>query len=79
MGSDAVFTGFGENARELERFIEAGMTPARALKSGTAVGAELLATQDSIGAVAPAYYADIVAVDDHPLSDIRAETRGWYG
>lgn len=75
MGSDAVFTGFGENARELERFVEAGMTPAEALRSATTVGASLLGMSDRIGAVAPGYYADFVAVDGDPLADIRAVTR----
>jgi imidazolonepropionase-like amidohydrolase len=75
MGSDAVFTGFGENARELERLIEAGLTPAEALRSATSVGASLMGMSDSIGAVAPRYYADIVAVDGDPLADIQALTR----
>ena len=70
MGSDAVFTGFGENARELERLVEAGMTPAEALRSATTVGASLMNMSDSIGAVAPGYFADIVAVDGDPPSDI---------
>ena len=75
MGSDAVFTGFGENARELERFVEAGMTPADALRSATTVGASLLGMSDSLGAIAPGYFADIVAVEGDPLADIRAITR----
>ena len=75
MGSDAVFTGFGENARELERFVEAGMTPAQALRSATTVGASLLGMSDSLGAIAPGYYADIVAVEGDPLADIRAVSR----
>lgn len=75
MGSDAVFTGFGENARELERLVEAGMTPAEALGSATSVGASLMGLSDSIGAIAPGYYADIVAVDGDPLADIQAVTR----
>jgi imidazolonepropionase-like amidohydrolase len=74
MGSDAVFTGFGENARELERFVEAGMTPADALRSATTVGASLLGMSDTLGAIAPGYLADIVAVDGDPLADIRAVT-----
>jgi imidazolonepropionase-like amidohydrolase len=75
MGSDAVFTGFGENARELERFVEAGMTPAQALHSATTVGASLLNMSDSLGAIAPGYLADIVAVEGDPLADIQAVTR----
>jgi imidazolonepropionase-like amidohydrolase len=75
MGSDAVFTGFGENARELERFVEAGMTPAQALRSATTAGASLLGMSERLGAIAPGYYADIVAVDGDPLADIRAVTR----
>jgi imidazolonepropionase-like amidohydrolase len=74
MGSDAVFTGFGENARELERLVEAGMTPAEALRSATSVGATLMNMTD-IGAVAPGTFADIVAVEGDPLTDIRAVTR----
>ena len=75
MGSDAVFTGFGENARELERFVEAGMTPAQALRAATSDGARLVGMEKDIGAIAPGYYADIVAVDGDPLADITAVTR----
>lgn len=75
MGSDAVFTGFGENARELERFVEAGMTPAQALRSATSVGAALLQMKDSIGDLAPGMFADVVAVDGDPAADITAVTR----
>jgi imidazolonepropionase-like amidohydrolase len=75
MGSDAVFTGFGENARELERLVEAGMTPAQALESATTTGASLLNMSDTLGALAPGYYADLVAVDGDPLRDIQAVTR----
>jgi imidazolonepropionase-like amidohydrolase len=75
MGSDAVFTGFGENARELERFVEAGMTPAQALETATTTGASLLNMSDTLGALAPGYYADLVAVDGDPLVDIQAVTR----
>ena len=75
MGSDAVFTGFGENARELERFVEAGMTPAQALRAATSEGARLVGMEKEIGAIAPGYYADIAAVDGDPLADITAVTR----
>lgn len=75
MGSDAVFTGFGENARELEWFIEAGMTPQEAIRSATSRGAELLGRQADLGNIAPGYLADVIAVEGNPLEDIQALTR----
>lgn len=41
MGSDAVFTGFGENTGDLRWFVKPGMTPAQALDSATSVGARV--------------------------------------
>ncbi len=76
MGSDAVFTGFGENTRELDRFVEAGMTPAQAIATATTTAAALLGKEKELGAIAPGYYADIIAVDGDPLADIGALTHG---
>jgi imidazolonepropionase-like amidohydrolase len=70
MGSDAVFTMFGQNTRELGSFVQAGMTPLEALKTATVRGAELLDMEHELGAVAPGYLADLVAVDGDPLADI---------
>jgi imidazolonepropionase-like amidohydrolase len=70
MGSDAVFTMFGQNTRELGWFVKAGMTPAEALATATTNGAALLGMEKSLGAIAPGYYADIVAVEGDPLADI---------
>lgn len=71
MGSDAVFTMFGQNTRELEWFVQAGMTPAQALAAATTNGAALLGMEKHLAAIAPGYFADIVAVEGDPLSDIR--------
>jgi imidazolonepropionase-like amidohydrolase len=76
MGSDAVFTMFGENARELEWFVRAGMSPAQAIAAATSSGAALLGKEDRLGRIAPGYYADLIAVEGDPLTDIRAITRG---
>jgi imidazolonepropionase-like amidohydrolase len=70
MGSDAVMTMFGQNTRELEWFIKAGMTPEQALATATSNGAALLGMERSLGAVAPSYFADIVAVEGDPLQDV---------
>lgn len=71
MGSDAVFTMFGQNTRELAWFVKAGMTPVEALQTATTNGAALLGMPDQLGAIAPGYFADIVAVEGDPLSDIQ--------
>jgi imidazolonepropionase-like amidohydrolase len=76
MGSDAVFTMFGQNARELEWFIEAGLTPAEAIRAATVTGATLLGQEHRLGRLAPDFVADIVAVRGNPLNDIRRLTRG---
>jgi imidazolonepropionase-like amidohydrolase len=76
MGSDAVFTGFGENARELDWFVKAGMTPAEALSAATTTPAALLGKEKERGAIGPGYYADIIAVEGDPLADISVLTKG---
>jgi len=70
MGSDAIYTMFGENTRELGWFVKAGMTPEQALRTATTHGAELLGKEHELGAVAPGYLADLVAVEGDPLADI---------
>lgn len=70
MGSDAVFTMFGQNTRELAWFVKAGLTPAQALATATTTAADLLGMADRLGRIAPGYSADIVAVDGDPLASI---------
>jgi len=74
MGSDAVYTMFGENTRELGWFVKAGMTPAQALAAATAGGAAMLGMENSLGGVAPGYFADLAAVDGDPLNDVSVVT-----
>jgi imidazolonepropionase-like amidohydrolase len=72
MGSDAVFTMFGQNTRELEWFVKAGLTPEQALAAATTIAAQLLGEDKRLGRVAPGYAADVIAVDGNPLRDITA-------
>jgi imidazolonepropionase-like amidohydrolase len=46
------------------------MTPEQALRTATTNGAALLGKEKELGAVAPGYFADLVAVEGDPLSDI---------
>jgi imidazolonepropionase-like amidohydrolase len=72
MGSDAIYTMFGENTRELGWFVKAGMTPEEALRTATTNAAELLGKSNELGAVGAGYEADLVAVEGDPLADIDA-------
>ena len=76
MGSDAVFSMFGQNTRELEWMVKAGMTPAQALATATTTAAELLDQKDRLGRIAPGFAADIVAIDGKPLENINDVVSG---
>ena len=76
MGSDAVYSMFGQNTRELEWFVKAGMTPAQALGTATTTAAELLGEAQALGRLAPGYSADITAVEGRPLDDINDVIHG---
>jgi imidazolonepropionase-like amidohydrolase len=71
-GSDAVYNGWGLNMRELDWFVKMGMTPGQALKTATTEPAAMLGMDKSLGAVAPGFLADIVAVEGDPLTNITA-------
>jgi imidazolonepropionase-like amidohydrolase len=70
MGSDAVYSMFGQNTRELGWSVKAGMSPEEALKTATSNAATLLGKGNELGAVAPGYFADLVAVEGDPTADI---------
>jgi imidazolonepropionase-like amidohydrolase len=70
MGSDAVYSMFGQNTRELAWLVRAGMTPAQALESATTVPAALFGLDKQLGRIAPGFLADLVAVEGDPLQRI---------
>ena len=72
MGSDAVYTMFGQNTRELAWFVKAGMSPEEALKTATVNAADLLGKSSDVGWATEGHYADLVAVEGDPLADIDA-------
>lgn len=77
-GSDApmpqVYPGFALH-KELELLVEAGLSPADALRAATIWPAEFLGLSESSGSIAVGKHADLLLLDDNPLSDIRHTQR----
>ncbi len=75
-GTDAVAGADGRNAEDLIcRVQQAGEAPMHAIIAATSLNAEALGMGDRLGAIAPGFEADIIAVDGDPLRDIAALRR----
>jgi imidazolonepropionase-like amidohydrolase len=70
-GTDAGVYAHGKNYIEFQYMVEAGMPPMEAIKAATANAADLLGMSNKIGSVSKGKFADIVAVDGNPLTDIK--------
>jgi imidazolonepropionase-like amidohydrolase len=57
-------------AKEFEYYVDYGMTPMQALRTGTVAAADLLGWSDKVGTVEAGKWADLVAVSGDPLKDI---------
>ena len=76
MGTDAGFVvNHGENARELEAFVEGGMTPMEAILAGTKNAAEVMDLAGNLGSLEEGKLADLIAVEGDPASEIEALAR----
>jgi imidazolonepropionase-like amidohydrolase len=62
-------------AKELSSMVKFGMTPAQAIRAGTATAAELLGMKDSLGTIEAGKLADIVAVPGDPVADVSVMER----
>jgi imidazolonepropionase-like amidohydrolase len=71
-GSDAGVFAHGDNARELELMVAAGMPPGEALRSATIVGAKVLRKENELGQIKPGFAADLALVRGDPLADVAA-------
>jgi imidazolonepropionase-like amidohydrolase len=58
--------------REAQYYVEAGMTPLKALRSATIDAATMLGLHDRLGRVEPGMLADIIITDADPSRDIKA-------
>jgi imidazolonepropionase-like amidohydrolase len=69
-GSDTGLVGFGLH-REIELYVDAGMTPLEAIRSATIVSARAMGFDRDVGTVEAGKRADLILVDGDPLKDIR--------
>ncbi len=70
-GTDAGVYPHGNNAREFEYMVEAGMPPMFAIQAATLHAAQLLKQNKDLGSIAAGKYADVIAVPGNPLDDIK--------
>jgi imidazolonepropionase-like amidohydrolase len=78
LGTDAGVFAHGRNAGEFRLLVEAGMTPAQALRTGTLATAQLLGVEGRLGTLEPGKLADVVAVPGDPLQDIRRTEQVFF-
>lgn len=76
-GTDVCFVKDGETRGTLSTefvtsFVEAGVSPRQILQAMTTSAAKLMGMEKERGAIAPGYWADIVATPENPLQSIDA-------
>jgi imidazolonepropionase-like amidohydrolase len=72
-GTDSAVYPHGDNGKQFILMQEwLGMTPMQAIRSATSVAALVMGWEDRVGSLRPGRYADLVAVPDDPLQDLRA-------
>lgn len=69
-GTDAGVYPHGQNAKEFEYMVEAGIPNAYALQAATVNAAALLKQSDNMGSLEAGKFADMIAVKGNPLDDI---------
>lgn len=69
-GTDSGVSVHGTNAREFELMVKYGMNENDAIKSATITASELLGMSDKLGTITAGKIADIIAVDEDPLTNI---------
>ncbi|WP_288424104.1 amidohydrolase family protein [uncultured Spirosoma sp.] len=70
-GTDAGVFIHGYNAKEFEYMVEAGMPAVEAINAALLTNARLLKMVDQIGSIETGKFADIIAVDDNPIQNIK--------
>jgi imidazolonepropionase-like amidohydrolase len=70
LGTDTPVAPHGTNAREFATYVRLGMKPIDAIRTGTINAADLMGQADTLGALEPGKFADLIAVEGDPIADI---------
>lgn len=70
-GTDAGVYPHGWNGKQFAYMVKYGLTPMQAIQSATIWASDLIGKSNQFGSIKSGKYADLVAVDGDPLSDIR--------
>jgi imidazolonepropionase-like amidohydrolase len=70
-GTDSGVYPHGDNAKQFAKMVEWGMKPIDAIQASTINAADLIGWSEKVGSLEKGRYADLVAVDGDPLSDVR--------
>ncbi|HEY3744377.1 MAG TPA: amidohydrolase family protein [Bryobacteraceae bacterium] len=71
-GTDGGVYPHGDNWRQFPVMVEYGMKPIEAIRSATVDAAELVGVAGKAGVLEKDAWADLIAIDGNPLTDIRA-------
>jgi imidazolonepropionase-like amidohydrolase len=74
-GGDVGVFPHGDNLRELELMVAAGVTPREAVRIATSGNAATFHVGDRLGSVKPGLFADLIAVEGDPTTDVAALRR----
>jgi imidazolonepropionase-like amidohydrolase len=69
--TDAGVYPHGDNAKQFAKMVEWGMKPIDAIQAATISAADLLGWSGKVGVIEAGHYADIIAVNGDPLTDVR--------
>ncbi len=69
-GTDAAVYPHGLNAREFAVMVKLGLTPMQSIQAATINAADLLGWSDRVGSIEPGRFADIIAVNGDPTTDV---------
>ena len=70
-GTDAGVYPHGDNAKQFSKMVEWGMRPIDSIQAATINAADLIGWKDKVGVLEAGHYADIVAVNGDPLTDVK--------